>query len=159
MNAVRHGAYSEALTMLLEDPGAFAELRSGLMNTLHPVGPLEVGLVNRMASHFWRAERAKVAGNQALWMAAKQETLSSSPFLVGTGWMGECMALEADECRMASAWNHDIQARLLHHELTLERSFLRLLHELERIQARRQGQSVPPPVAVDVIISGDCEGG
>jgi hypothetical protein len=145
--------------MLLEDPAAFAALQSGLMNTLQPIGPLEVGLVDRMASHLWRAERAKLAANQALWMTAKQETLSCSPFPRGTGWVWECLALEADQCRMAGAWNHDLQTRLLHHELTLERSFLRLLHELERIQARRQGQAVLPPVAVDVNLTSGCDGG
>jgi hypothetical protein len=34
--------------------------------------------------------------------------------------------------------------------MTLERSFFHLLHELERIQSRRQGQDVLPPAVVDV---------
>ena len=40
------------------------------------------------------------------------------------------------------------------YETTLERSLLKTLHELERRQAARDGQTVPLPVAVDVNVSG-----
>jgi len=39
------------------------------------------------------------------------------------------------------------------HEAALSRSMLRTLHELERLQARRAGEHVPVPVAVDVDVS------
>jgi len=45
--------------------------------------------------------------------------------------------------------------RLQRHEGQLERSFYRTLHELERLQARRQGQAVMPPVVLDVNISSE----
>jgi len=66
----------------------------------------------------------------------------------------EAMALDADECRLAGAWNHETQERLLRHELTLEKSFFRSLHELERLQGRRQGEAVPPPMVLDVTLTG-----
>lgn len=43
--------------------------------------------------------------------------------------------------------------RLLRHEGQLERSFFRTLHELERIQARRLNQIIPPIVTLDVNLS------
>jgi hypothetical protein len=137
--------------MLMESPDGFEAIKTGLVDTLHPSGPLEVGLVDRMASLWWRAERAKTTANQALWMAAKKNTLEDHlPF----DRADELMYFEADLCRLAGAWDHDTQERLLRHELTLVRSFFRLLHELERIQAQRKGLAIPPPVAVDVNISG-----
>jgi hypothetical protein len=42
---------------------------------------------------------------------------------------------------------------LWRHEAALSRSFLRNLHELERLQAKRAGELVPLPVAVDVDVS------
>jgi len=150
-NAVKHGAYSEALAMLMEAPEGFTALRSGLVETFHPVGPMEVNLVDRMASLWWRMERAKVAANQSLWMTAKRNTLE---FPLTFGQADELMNLEANECRVSGAWNHDTQERLLRHELTLERSFFRLLHELERLQARRAGVAVPPPLTLDVNLTG-----
>jgi hypothetical protein len=42
---------------------------------------------------------------------------------------------------------------LSRYEMTLERSLYKALHELQRLQAARDGQAVPPPEAVDVDIS------
>jgi hypothetical protein len=43
------------------------------------------------------------------------------------------------------------------YETTLERSLFKALHELERRQASRDGQTVPLPVAVDVNLSGAAQ--
>lgn len=42
---------------------------------------------------------------------------------------------------------------LARYEAHLERSLYKTLHEIERLKALRQGQPVPPPVAVDVTVS------
>lgn len=47
----------------------------------------------------------------------------------------------------------DSFGKLSKYETTLERSLYRALHELERFQAARNGQVVPPPVAVDVDVN------
>ena len=43
------------------------------------------------------------------------------------------------------------------YEVRIERAYFRALHELQRLQARRAGQGVPPPIAadIDITISGD----
>lgn len=151
-NSEKHGAYSEALFMLLESPEDFEKLRSGLDESLLPLGPIEVAMVDRMASLWWRMERTKLAANQSLWMRAKRETLTAP---LSFGKADDLMAIEADECRIKGAWSYDTQERLLRHELTLERSFFKTLHELERLQARRMGQAVPPVISLDVNLSRD----
>jgi hypothetical protein len=146
MNALRHGAYAEALTMLLEAPEAFQAVRDGLAGNLRPSGHLEEFLVERLASLWWRMGRAKLAANQDLWMAAKRNTLPNPlrrDIIMG---FGQSLALDEDECRTGGAWNHEGQERLLRHEMTLERAFYRTLHELERLQARRHGQQVSVPL-------------
>ena len=46
-------------------------------------------------------------------------------------------------------------SKLSRYETTIERSFYRALHELQRVQAARRAEgSVPPPAAVDVDVSG-----
>jgi len=157
MNALRHGAYAEALTMLLEAPEAFQAIKDGLVDTLRPSGHLEESLVDRLASLWWRMGRAKLAANQALWMAAKRNTLPDPlkrDIIMG---FGQSLALDEDECRTGGAWNHEGQERLLRHEMTLERAFYRSLHELERIQARRHGQHEVPPLAADLNLSLDVD--
>jgi len=42
---------------------------------------------------------------------------------------------------------------LSRYEVTLERSLYKALHELQRLQAGRQGQEVPLPQALDVDVS------
>ncbi len=44
--------------------------------------------------------------------------------------------------------------KLTRYETTLERSFHRNLHELQRLQAARVGKRVMAPVALDVDVSG-----
>ena len=46
-------------------------------------------------------------------------------------------------------------SKLSRYESAIERSLYRALHELQRLRAaRRAGDGVPPPVAVDVDVSG-----
>ena len=64
---------------------------------------------------------------------------------------------------LATAFAHDASqmdslGRLTRYETSLERRFLRLLHELQRLQAVRAGANVPPPAVVDVDVSGDQPG-
>jgi hypothetical protein len=44
-------------------------------------------------------------------------------------------------------------SNLYRHEVALSRSMLRTLHELQRLQAQRAGEHVPPPSVVDVNIN------
>jgi hypothetical protein len=44
--------------------------------------------------------------------------------------------------------------KVIRYEAALERSFYKAMHELERLQAARNGQAVSPPLAVDVSLSG-----
>ena len=148
MNAVKHGAYSEALTTLVENPEDFAALRTGMEETFHPSGPMEVGLVDRMASLWWRMDRAKVAANQDLVETAMANPITPPTIQASTSNFK--LKEQQNLGRVNGAWNYDKQERLLRHEMTLERSFFHLIHELERIQSRRQGQDVLPPAGVDV---------
>lgn len=148
MNAVKHGAYSEALSALLENPEDFSALRTGMELTFQPKGPMEDSLVDRMASLWWRMNRAKVAANQDLVETAMANLITPPTILASASNFK--LKDQQNHSRVNGAWNYDKQERLLRHEMTLERSFFHLLHELERIQSRRQGQDVLPPAVVDV---------
>jgi hypothetical protein len=51
---------------------------------------------------------------------------------------------------MGLATSHGPFVQLSRHETTIERSYHRALHDLERLQARRKGEAVIAPLAVDV---------
>jgi hypothetical protein len=44
--------------------------------------------------------------------------------------------------------------KITRYEAHLSRQLLQALHELQRLQAARGGQSVPPPAALDVMVDG-----
>ena len=42
---------------------------------------------------------------------------------------------------------------IVRYEIAIERSIYKALHELQRLQAARQGEKVPVPLAIDVDVS------
>jgi hypothetical protein len=49
----------------------------------------------------------------------------------------------------------DVFLKLFRYETALERTYYRLVHELERAQRARRGEMVAPPVAIDVTMNGE----
>jgi len=147
-NALKHGAYSEAVAILGEDPADFEALHDGMVTSLQPVGPLEEALTDRLARVWWRIERVGRAERESLQSCLEWELRRRNVDRV------------ANPTRMAMFLSTSVgdghhAERLQRHEGQLERSFYRTLHELERLQARRQGQAVMPPVVLDVNISSE----
>ena len=146
-NSVRSGAYSEAILILGEDPAAFEALHDGIEESLNPVGPLEESLVDRLSRLWWRLERVGRAEREGLKSGLEHELrrckLQQVPDPVNVAYYMSMVAGDGHHSE-----------RLQRHENQLERSFFRLLHELERIQARRKGQAVMPPTVVDVNLNG-----
>ncbi len=137
-NAIKHGAYSEAITVQGETVEDFETMRAGMIASIAPESALEEHLVDRLASLWWRLVRAGRVEQQGLVVIQKelgsrgQDVTDSFVTALNAGWM----------------------ERLMRYEGQVERSFFRTIHELERIQARRQGDIVPAPAAVDVTVHG-----
>jgi hypothetical protein len=49
--------------------------------------------------------------------------------------------------------------KFFRYETMLERGLYKALHELERIKAKRNGENVPLPIALDIDVSGEKENG
>ncbi len=49
-------------------------------------------------------------------------------------------------------------SKLSRYETTMERGLYKALHEVQRLQTARAAGSVPPPLAVDIDVSGILEG-
>jgi hypothetical protein len=56
-NALKHGAFSEAVIMPGEDPNELKELRDALYEEWDPEGPIESDLVESIALNMWRKRR------------------------------------------------------------------------------------------------------
>lgn len=131
-NALKHGILSKQILFEGEDENELLELEKRLRSELSPASELELLMVDKIASNIWRLKRAL--------SFEKDDVIFTSDF---DGTVG--LKSDAD--------------RFFRYETMLERSIYKALHELERMQARRNGERVPPPIALDVDISNAKEDG
>lgn len=132
-NAMKHGLLSEQVLMKSENGDALLELEKKIRSELKPATEIEFLLVDKIVSNFWRLKRA---------LSFEDGEVICSQLLTGSS-MG--LMHDAD--------------RFFRYETMLEKGIYKALHELERIQAKRNGEKFPPPIALDVDISGEKENG
>lgn len=128
LNGVRHGLLSKASLVNGEVEADLVDFGKRLRGQLAPVGELELLLADRIVSSAWRLRRAVTV----------EATLFDK---------------EDDPSNAFGHYGREKMAVLSRYEVTLERSIYKALHELQRLQAAREGQSVPLPVAVDMEVS------
>jgi hypothetical protein len=173
-NALKHGLLSGGVLLPDEDEEAFFELSMGLSEDLKPVGKLELLLVERIIDLCWRLQRARKfeAAILAWYRAdlavksfdARRQQAQRSEAEPGAAQKDEARDFlesykETELAMSGEVYIDDTRgtnalATLSRHETSIERSFFKTLHELERRQAMRQGKEVPLPLAVDIDVSG-----
>jgi len=131
-NAIKHGLLSEQILFKDENEDELLELEKKMRAELAPASEIELLLVDKIISSIWRLKRAL--------SIEEDEVFSFGIF----------------DKKLGISANSD---RFFRYEIMLERSIYKALHELERIQAKRNGENVPPPIALDVEISGEKENG
>ncbi len=131
-NALKHGILSKQILFEGEDENELLELEKRLRSELSPASELELLMVDKIASNIWRLKRAL--------SFEKDDVIFTSDFDGTVGLKGD-----AD--------------RFFRYETMLERGIYKALHELERMQARRNGEKVPPPIVLDVDISNEKDNG
>lgn len=134
LNGIKHGLLSRQVLIKGESEADLVGFGKRLRAQLVPVGELELLLADRIVSTAWRLRRA-LAVEAALF--DKEDT----PDCAFSGYAAEKMTI------------------LSRYEGTLERGLYKALHELQRLQAARQGEAVALPEAVDVEVSVSEPGG
>ena len=128
LNGIKHGLLSRECLLKGESETELAVFGRRLRAKLAPVGELELLLADRVVSTAWRLRRLIAV-----------ETL-----------------LFDRERSVDSAFNNygrEKMGVLSRYEVSLERSLYKALHELQRLQAARDGQAIPLPEAVDIEVS------
>ena len=181
-NALKHGLTGRDVVLPGENPDDFDSFRAGLLTRLNPQGELEGAFAEKIAADLWRLRRVPIfeamlhrRGCKELLARKAAESVrqyeSTPKMLLASLSAADCdrQAHKDAEQRLAQARaelddpdfnvSHVLEmfpeplSNLWRHEVALSRSMLRTLHELERLQARRAGEHVPVPVAVDVDVS------
>lgn len=142
-NALKHGLAAKAVVIFDEDAAEYESFRAGFVERLAPADAVEEFLVDRIAACAWRLRRA---------VRVEREVFEDYESLRNRGHVLQPQSVA--HAVMADAGGLGAFAQLARHEAAIERSMLRALHELQRLQAARAGVRVPVPVAVDVTVCG-----
>jgi hypothetical protein len=127
LNAVRHGVLSTTPVIPdLEREEDWQAHRSGVLASLAPEGHLESILAERVALLFWRLQRVARYEREAI-ASAPERMLSSLPGMRQERLLPDGSSLD----------------RVIRYEAHLHRQLLQTMHELEALQARRQGRQTP----------------
>lgn len=164
-NALKHGQLSRGVLVPGEDAEAIFELSTRLNEDLKPVGAFELVLVDRLIELRWRQQRARkleagiLAWYQAelaltRWERRKLRDPVSDSTTDFFRSQKETDLATSGEVYINDARGTNAPEKLSRYETSIERSFFKTLHELERRQALRQGKEVPVPLAVDIDVSG-----
>lgn len=144
LNAVSHGLLSNEAVLPDEDPKKLEALSAAMQKELNPRGELESFLVDRITTDMWRLRRV-MAVETSHAKLAKSSVLNDTLAALAYQGKGD-QKLAADIAGLTSEKNE----KIMRYSTTIERSMYRALHELQRLQAVRNGQEIAPPAVLDV---------
>ncbi len=152
LNARKHGIMASALTEYDEE--GVQSIHEELAAWIRPVGPIEQILVEKLAHTYLRLQRCARA--EAEHHIVTWEPRTDSNFALRRWVEKKKLGMHAsyyDPERFE--WAVKLFAR---YDTALTNQFVKLLHEIERLQRMRLGDNVPPPVVADVTVhSEDAE--
>jgi len=134
-NALRHGLTARQLILCGEGFADFARFHAELRAALAPRDAVEETLAERVVLCAWRLRRMG---------RIEADVLKNAQSHVGTG------AAYGTELGVGFSRVAPELAILSRYESTLDRALRQAEMQLERRQARRRGEVVPPPIAVAV---------
>jgi len=138
LNAVRHGLLCQDLVLPSEDECAFAELRERFITDLQPAGELEKLLVLRIASGFWRLDRALRVETALLARNIDRHEAYLLKFSDQACPPMAACGLETEQLQ-----------KLLRYETPIEKQIYKAKQELEGLQTARKGAAPPQPMATE----------
>lgn len=186
-NPITHGLLSREVLLPGEDREEFEAFAASLRRDLEPEGTYEELLVDSMIKAVWKLRRlGRMEGDILSWKPAQNpianiviydaaDPQEQAVFYLPDNHRGpERESNDAEQVRadaeratlpiglaflQGCGSGTDAFGRLSRYEASIEKSLYRASHELERRQRTRRGGHVPPPLAVDVTVSGRVGGG
>jgi hypothetical protein len=162
-NSTRHGLLSRSVLLATENRAELSAFVRSFRADLAPQGAFEEFLVDRIASAAWRIRRA-MAAEVSLFREGLQasgdlrEAINVVMRSAGGGDVGGSESKNQSDglgsVFMKTGDGGVHFGKLSRYEASLDRALYRALHELQRLQAVRQGRPVLPPLAVDVEVAG-----
>ena len=125
---------------------SFRELHDAICAQLAPVGEIEEVLVERIVVCLWRLRRViRIEAGVFQWELANQDPAPEADAARRRLKLGAAFVVAAN--------HNDPLTKLSRHEVSIERSLYRALHELERLQGLRKGREPSAPAVIGVNVS------
>jgi len=138
-NAIKHGILSKEVLLEGEDESVLIEIGKKLRAELQPQTELELVLIDRITANVWRLRRV---------MKIENEMMDHDRFT--TDYMGKPVEKSLGEALNYDFSHNDTYGKLIRYEVSIEKGIYKALHELQRLQATRNGGSIAPPIAIDI---------
>lgn len=154
-NAMRHGILTKFLTE--EETTHALEIQNMLIDEFQPQSTIEYILIERIAMSYIRLERVGKAEKEQWMKINNPHQVKIIPAIDLTPIYGETQEIinEGYTPKVNNEHMELLERTYLRYETSIERNLYKALHELQRIQASRNGQPVQLPIAVDVSVDQD----
>jgi hypothetical protein len=157
-NALKHGILKEVVSDY--EQSFYDDIQQRLNDHFSPVGVLEKVLVDRIGIYYLRLFRTAKAENEYMQSKLNRRRVTVRDRL---GLDFDTTETIVENEGYLPRITHDevevLSNTYLRYEIAIENRLYKALHELQRLQSARNGELVPPPLALDVDISGEKENG
>lgn len=130
LNAMKRGLLCKVSALYIEKRRQLNDLLERVVTDVQPVGELEMMLLDRLVSSYWRLRRVLELEKN---------------FLNGLTVGEDCDFWVRHDDEGLGKWQN-----LNRYEAVLEKQFYKALHELQRLQMARGRVRPPGPIAIDV---------
>lgn len=157
-NALKHGILKEVVSDY--EQSFYDEALQRLNDHFNPVGVLEKMLVDRIGVYYLKLYRVAKAENE--YMQSKlnpRRSYTRDRMDFGLDTTETVVENEGYTPKISRDAVEKLSETYLRYEIAIENRLYKALHELQRLQSARNGVLVPPPLALDVDISGEKENG
>ncbi len=152
-NALKHGILKETVS---EYEQSFSkDVMERLNSQFQPVGVLEKILVDRIAVYYVRLFRGAKAENEYMQSVLNPRQVTVNELIPPIVFTETIVENEGYTPTVTHEMVDRLSSTFLRYEIALENRMYKAIHELQRMQAVRNGDNVPPPLALDVDMTGD----
>ena len=143
-NAVKHGLLSKEVLLDSEDKVKLEDLENSVYLVFKPEGIMEELMADRIIACMWRLRRAVVVERNSMeWFKEnRRDIVFTSDGDIKKKGFKEMI-------------DNNVIEKILRYETTIERSMYRAMHEINRLQAERNGQNPPKTVWANLDVNTD----
>ncbi len=152
-NALKHGILKATVS---EYEAEFSnDVMDRLNSQFQPVGVLEKMLVDRIGYFYIRLFRVAKSENEYMQSILNPRKVTVKDIIPQIEFTETIVENEGYIPILKDTSVEKLTSTYLRYEIALENRMYKAIHELQRLQANRNGEKIPPPLAVDIDMTGD----